>query len=82
MNDYFTIIDDNNNEIQMELVYTFRLDSEEKDYIIYKEVNNKFPLYAAKVNLKEGLNDLDTNFTTEEKLLISKILRERISGNF
>lgn len=81
MNDYIYVYDDNENKLKMEVVLSFKLEDESKQYIIYKELDKKFPLYAAKFNLNVGISDLDTNLTKEEKIIISKIVKERILGN-
>ena len=78
MKDYFTILDDLGNELKMELVLTFKLNTNSQQYIIYKEIDNKFPLYVAKVNVTNGLLQLETNFTKKEQLIVSTILKERI----
>lgn len=80
MKDYIYIEDANGSKMKMEIVLSFKLENEPKQYIIYKELEKDLPLYVAKCDIKEEISELDTNLTKEERIIISKIIKERNIG--
>ena len=78
--DYIYIYDNNGKKNKMELVLAMNSLDGMFQYIVYKEVNKALPLYMAKTSIKNGLLDLDTNLTEEEKQLIENTLNKKITG--
>ena len=78
--DYIYVYDEKGKKTRMELILAMNSENGEFQYIAYKPEQQIVPIYMAKIKLTEGLIDLDTNLTNEEKLLIEKTLKEKITG--
>ena len=76
--DYIYVTDENNNEKQMEVVSTFKLDGYNFNYIIYCELD-KSHFYIAKY--RDNIDDLDTNLSDKEINLCNIIFEEIMKWN-
>lgn len=71
MKDYIEIIDKNNNKRNVELVTTFKLEGNNYNYIIYRELDNSHS-YVAKY-IGDNIVNLITDLSEEEMKLANKI---------
>ena len=78
--DYIYVYDENSKKIKMELVFAMNSQDGKSQYIVYKELDKLVPVYMAKIKLSDGLMDLDTNLTIEERNLVEKKFKEKITG--
>lgn len=78
--DYIYVYDENGKKIKMELVFAMNSQDGKSQYIVYKELDKLVPVYMAKIKLSDGLIDLDTNLTIEERNLIEKKFKEKVTG--
>ncbi|MDE5630340.1 MAG: hypothetical protein K2I70_01945 [Bacilli bacterium] len=78
--DYITITKKDGSKEQMEVVSTFTLEENQKDYIIYKSIGDDEHYYAASYDENSNLN---TDLSDSEKEKLNKILDDIIkeSGN-
>ena len=78
--DFIYIYDKDGKKIKMELVFAMNSEDGESQYIVYKEIDKIVPVYMAKIKLSDGIIDLDTDLTKEEKSLVEKMFKEKIIG--
>lgn len=76
--DYIYVYNTKGQKQKMELVYLFKIEKESKVYIVYKELDKRNLLYMAKMDMKNGINELDTNLTTEEEEMIVNIIKRKL----
>ena len=77
--DYIYVYDENGKKLKMELVFAMNSEDGKSQYIVYKELDKLVPVYMAKIKLSDGLMNLDTNLTIEERNLVEKKFREKIT---
>lgn len=77
--DYIYVYDENGKKLKMELVFAMNSQDGKSQYIVYKELDKLVPVYMAKIKLSDGLMNLDTNLTIEERNLVEKKFREKIT---
>jgi len=78
--DYIYIYNSKGKKIKMELILAMNSINNDFQYIAYKEVDKAIPLYMAKLYLKKGISELDTNLTQEEKQMLTKVIKQKIVG--
>ena len=78
--DYIYITDKDGKKIRMELVLAMNSENGQYQYIAYKEEKRKTPLYIAKLYKDGNKTRLDTNLTKEEKILVSRTIKQKIVG--
>ncbi|MBQ1496062.1 MAG: DUF1292 domain-containing protein [Bacilli bacterium] len=75
---YFTYIDNEGNEIECRILYTFDLEETKKNYIVYTDEtldeNGKYRTYASTYDPDKELSDLGPIETEKEWKLIEGIL--------
>ena len=76
--DYIYVYNKKGQKQKMELVYMFKTEQESKTYIVYKELNKRNLLHIAKMDMKNGINELDTNLTAEEEDMITNIIKRKL----
>ncbi len=84
--DYITVIDENGNEKQAEVLLYFRLEETNKEYLVYtfnEEAGNDLVVVHTSVVLKteDGKHTLKAVETDEEWSKIKDIMREVIKEN-
>lgn len=80
--DYIYVYDKKGKKQKMELVFTVKLKDSDESYIVYKETNQKVPLYIAKIETVEGITSLNTNLNEEEQSMLTKIIKQKLlEGN-
>ena len=78
--DYIYVYDKEGKKTKMELILAINSKDGKFQYIAYKHETQVVPIYMGKIELNDGLINLDTNLTEDEKLLIEKVLKEKITG--
>lgn len=73
--DYITITKEDGSKEKMEVVSTFNLEENQKDYIIYKSIGTEEHYYAASYDENSNLN---ANLSDGEKEKLNKILDDII----
>ena len=73
--DYIIITNEDGSKEQMEVVSTFTLEENQKDYIIYKSIGDEKHYYAASYDKNSNLN---TDLSDGEKEKLNKILDDII----
>ena len=76
--DLIDVYDENGKKTKMELVFAINSKDGKFQYIVYKEIDKIVPVYMGKIKLGDGLIDLDTNLTAEERELVEKKFKEII----
>ncbi len=76
--DYIYIYDEKGKKEKMELVLKIEIPDNPYQYIVYKKLNKKIPLYMAKLNIKQGITSLETNLTQEEKDIIINTIKKSL----
>lgn len=78
--DYIYIKDNYGKKIKMELILAMNSLDGKFQYIAYKEVNKKIPLYMAKLYQDGSGFKLDTNLNEEERKMLTKTIKQKIIG--
>jgi len=78
--DYIYIYDKNGKKTKMELILAMNSLDGKFQYIAYKQEDKVVPLYMAKLYLKRGISDLDTNLSQEEIEMLKKVIKEKVVG--
>jgi uncharacterized protein YrzB (UPF0473 family) len=75
-----TIVDENGNETQVEVLIAFGIEATQKEYVIYtmneKDENGNITIYASALKDVEGVKELGNIETEEEWEKIKEIIRE------
>ena len=80
--DYIYVYDKKGKKQKMELVAKVEIPENPYQYIVYKELDKKIPLYIAKLKLARGITALETNISQKEKdIVISAIKKELLEEN-
>ncbi len=74
--DYIYVYDKNGKKQKMELVLALEKEDTDYEYIVYKPIDKKVPLYMAKLKLEEGITKLETNLQEEEKDMLINIIKK------
>ena len=78
--DYIYVYDDIGKKIKMELILAINSEDGQSQYIAYKQEDKVIPIYMGKIKLTNGVMDLDTSLTDEEKRFIEGKLKEKVIG--
>lgn len=71
--DYIYIYDKDGRKEKMELVLSFEKD--QNNYIVYKKIDKKTPLYMAKIEIDGEKTSIDINLSPEEQELVTQTIK-------